>query len=120
MVAGFIKPDSGYIRLAGHSLEQESPHRRCIGMVFQAYALFPHMMTAGNVAFGLKTRRLPARDVRDRARAALALVVAGVLGFLTSFGEVTVNAISTLLIDATLAALLLVRWVTPLDRAWRR
>ncbi len=74
MVAGFIKPDSGHIRLAGRSLEQEPPHRRRIGMVFQAYALFPHMTAAGNVAFGLETRRLPARDVRDRARAALALM----------------------------------------------
>ena len=80
MVAGFVKPDSGHIRLAGRSLEREPPHRRRIGMVFQAYALFPHMTAAGNVAFGLETRRLPAREVRDRTRAALALVGLDALG----------------------------------------
>ncbi len=80
MVAGFVKPDSGSIRLAGQPLEHEPPHRRSIGMVFQAYALFPHMTAAGNVAFGLETRRLPAREVRDRTRAALALVGLDKLG----------------------------------------
>ncbi len=80
MVAGFIRPDSGHIRLAGRPLEHEPPHRRRIGMVFQAYALFPHMTAAGNVAFGLETRRLPKREVQDRTRAALALVGLDALG----------------------------------------
>ena len=74
MVAGFIVPDRGTIRLDGRALEREPPHRRGIGMVFQAYALFPHMTAAGNVAFGLETRRLPNREMADRTRAALDLV----------------------------------------------
>jgi len=77
MVAGFVTPDRGSIRLAGRALEREPAHRRRIGMVFQAYALFPHMTAAGNVAFGLETRRLERTDIRDRTRAMLDLVGLG-------------------------------------------
>ncbi len=66
MVAGFVEPNGGSIRLAGRLIDRDPPYRRNIGMVFQSYALFPHMTVAGNVAFGLKMRHLD-RVERDRA-----------------------------------------------------
>ena len=80
MVAGFVMPDAGTIRLGGRALEHRPAHRRGIGMVFQAYALFPHMTASGNVAFGLETRRLPRAEIQDRTRAALDLVGLDTLG----------------------------------------
>src|SRR6478609_3807144 len=53
MIAGFLHPEEGSIRLGGRSVEAEPPFRRDIGLVFQDYALFPHMSVAQNVAFGL-------------------------------------------------------------------
>ncbi|PZW46642.1 putative spermidine/putrescine transport system ATP-binding protein [Humitalea rosea] len=66
MVAGFVVPDAGTITLDGRRIEREPAHRRAIGMVFQAYALFPHMTVAGNVGFGLEMRHIgrAERDVR--------------------------------------------------------
>ena len=75
LVAGFITPDAGRILLDGVAIEHAAPHRRPIGMVFQAYALFPHMTAAGNVGFGLEMRNL-SRAERD-ARVAEALDMVG-------------------------------------------
>jgi putative spermidine/putrescine transport system ATP-binding protein len=75
LVAGFIAPDSGRILIGGVPVERDPPHRRNIGMVFQNYALFPHLTAAGNVAFGLEMRNL-ARPERDR-RVAEALTMVG-------------------------------------------
>jgi putative spermidine/putrescine transport system ATP-binding protein len=75
LVAGFILPDEGRILLDGTSIERAPPHRRPIGMVFQAYALFPHLTAAGNVGFGLEMRNL-GRAERDR-RVAEALEMVG-------------------------------------------
>ncbi len=74
MAAGFVAPDAGGIRLDGRSIARDPPHRRSIGMVFQAYALFPYMSAAGNVAFGLEMRNLPRAERDRRTRDALALV----------------------------------------------
>jgi len=66
MVAGFVAPDAGHIHLDGRAIERVPPHRRAIGMVFQNYALFPHLTAAGNVGFGLEMRGVarPAREAR--------------------------------------------------------
>ena len=64
LVAGLEPPDAGTIRLDGRDLARVPPQRRGIGMVFQDFALFPHLDVAGNVAFGLVERRWP-RERRD-------------------------------------------------------
>ncbi len=74
LVAGFITPDAGHITLEGRRIEREPPYRRQIGMVFQNYALFPHMTAAGNVAFGLEMRNVPAAERRTRVAEALDMV----------------------------------------------
>ena len=80
MVAGFIKPDSGAILLGDRDVTQLPPYRRNTGMVFQSYALFPHLTVADNVAFGLKVRKLSKADVRRRVGQALELVQLSHLG----------------------------------------
>ncbi|MGI8772533.1 MAG: ABC transporter ATP-binding protein, partial [Acidobacteriaceae bacterium] len=74
MLAGFEAPTGGDIRLNGHSLSRIPPYRRNIGVVFQNYALFPHLSVAENVAFPLSVRRLPKAEIRRRVSDALALV----------------------------------------------
>ena len=66
MVAGFVPPTAGDIRLDGYSIVALPPHKRDLGLVFQSYALFPHMSVARNVAFGLEMRGIkgPALDTR--------------------------------------------------------
>jgi iron(III) transport system ATP-binding protein len=58
-IAGFHRPDEGAIRIGGEDMTHEPPHRRDTGMVFQSYALWPHMTVRENVAFGLEMRKLP-------------------------------------------------------------
>ena len=74
MVAGFVAPTGGTIRVGGQDITDLAPNHRDMGMVFQSYALFPHMSVRGNVAFGLKARRVPAADIAPRISAALDLV----------------------------------------------
>jgi putative spermidine/putrescine transport system ATP-binding protein len=74
MVAGFIEPTAGQVRLAGGDVTLLPPWRRNTGMVFQSYALFPHLTVAQNVAFGLEMRKLPKPDIDKRVDEALALV----------------------------------------------
>ncbi len=74
LVAGFITPDSGHILIGGRAVERDPPHRRQIGMVFQNYALFPHLTAAGNVAFGLEMRHLPRAERDARVAEALSMV----------------------------------------------
>src|SRR5436190_5165482 len=59
MIAGFVEPTSGSVMLDGQDLLRVPPRARGLGIVFQSYALFPHMTVAGNVAFGLEMRHLP-------------------------------------------------------------
>ncbi|MGG5809110.1 ABC transporter ATP-binding protein [Falsiroseomonas sp. CW058] len=74
MLAGFEDPSAGAIELDGRRIESLPPHRRGIGVVFQNYALFPHMTVARNLAFPLSVRGVPRREVAERVDAALALV----------------------------------------------
>jgi spermidine/putrescine ABC transporter ATP-binding subunit len=77
LLAGFIEPTGGDIRFNGTSIARMPPHRRNIGVVFQSYALFPHMTVFENVAFGLQMRKVPRADVATRVRRALDLVHLG-------------------------------------------
>jgi putative spermidine/putrescine transport system ATP-binding protein len=74
MIAGFIEPSAGHVRLAGQDVTLLPPWKRNAGMVFQSYALFPHMTVAQNVAFGLEMRKLPRADIGRRVDETLALV----------------------------------------------
>ncbi|WP_300673142.1 ABC transporter ATP-binding protein [Desulfoluna sp.] len=74
MVAGLESADAGSIDLNGREISHEPPEKRGIGMVFQDYALFPHMSVAENVAYGLKLRKVGKKDRESRVRELLALV----------------------------------------------
>ena len=77
MLAGFETSTSGKISLGGKVLNQLPPHKRDIGMVFQNYALFPHMTVAENVAFPLTVRRLAKSDIEERVTNALNMIKMG-------------------------------------------
>lgn len=74
MVAGFEPATSGEIYLAGKPVNNVPPHKRNIGMVFQNYALFPHMTVSENLAFPLKVRKQSASEIKDRVTRALEMV----------------------------------------------
>jgi putative spermidine/putrescine transport system ATP-binding protein len=80
MVAGFIEPTAGRVRLGGQDVTLLPPWKRNAGMVFQSYALFPHLTVAQNVAFGLEMRKIPRADVEKRVDEVLALVRLGGFG----------------------------------------
>jgi spermidine/putrescine ABC transporter ATP-binding subunit len=73
-IAGFESLDAGAIRLHGERLDDKPPHRRDVGLVFQNYALFPHLTVFDNVAFGLRLRRVPRSEIAERVAAILRLV----------------------------------------------
>ena len=73
-IAGFYIPDEGRILFGEEDVTHTPPHRRNTGMMFQSYALWPHLTVSGNVAFGLEERRLAAREISQRVEAALASV----------------------------------------------
>ena len=81
MIVGFTRQDAGTIEIDGQDMSRVPPYRRDVGMVFQNYALFPHMTAAQNVGFPLQMRRAPRREVAERVAEALALVK------LESFGD---------------------------------
>jgi ABC-type Fe3+/spermidine/putrescine transport system ATPase subunit len=74
LIAGFVAPSAGRVLLDGRDVTGEPPHARGLGVVFQSYALFPHLTVFENVAFGLRERRVPPGEVRRRVAEALALV----------------------------------------------
>jgi ABC-type Fe3+/spermidine/putrescine transport system ATPase subunit len=74
MIAGFLIPDQGRILLRGRDITDAPPYRRDVGLLFQSYALFPHMSVFDNVAFGPKMRRERKAQIRERVRWALDLV----------------------------------------------
>ena len=74
MIAGFEHPDRGRIVLDGRDVTRRAPQRRGFGMVFQHYALFPHLSVGGNVAFGLETSGLAKTEIAERVERALDLV----------------------------------------------
>ena len=73
-IAGFEALSQGSIRLHGERLDDKPPHRRDVGLVFQNYALFPHLSVFDNVAFGLRLRRLGRAEIADRVGRVLQLV----------------------------------------------
>ncbi|TMG84835.1 MAG: ABC transporter ATP-binding protein [Betaproteobacteria bacterium] len=80
LLAGFETPTAGEILLEGKPLSRVPPHQRNIGMVFQNYALFPHMTIAENIAFPLSVRGVPAADIARRVERALGMVQLSGLG----------------------------------------
>ncbi|MFG1300622.1 ABC transporter ATP-binding protein [Xanthobacter sp. V3C-3] len=74
MLAGFEEPTEGRVTLAGHDLAGVPPYRRPVNMMFQSYALFPHMSVADNIAFGLKQDKMSKGDIDARVAEMLELV----------------------------------------------
>ncbi|GAU71050.1 putative ABC transporter ATP-binding protein [Streptomyces sp. NBRC 110611] len=70
-VAGFVRPASGRVLIGGRDVTGLPPYRRGTGMVVQQYALFPHLRVAGNVAFGLRARKVPREQIAARVAEAL-------------------------------------------------
>ena len=77
MIAGFAEVSSGKIELNGRDITHVKPNDRGLGIVFQSYALFPHMTVHDNVSFGLEMRRVPKAERLERIKSALALVHLG-------------------------------------------
>ncbi len=80
IIAGFIDPTAGSVAVDGHDLTKVPPHHRDLGMVFQHYALFPHMTVRDNVAFPLRRRKVRRAELAARVDEALAVVELGHLG----------------------------------------
>jgi putative spermidine/putrescine transport system ATP-binding protein len=74
MIAGFVEVSAGAILLDGRDITHAKPSSRGLGVVFQSYALFPHMTVSDNVAFGLRMRKLPAAEIQARVARVLQLV----------------------------------------------
>jgi spermidine/putrescine ABC transporter ATP-binding subunit len=74
LIAGFVEPTAGRILIDGEDVTGRPPHLRGLGVVFQSYALFPHLTVFENVAFGLRERKVPAAEITRRVGEALALV----------------------------------------------
>jgi len=79
-VAGFEIPTTGSVVLNGEEITKKAPHQRNVGMVFQAYALFPNMTVADNVGFGLKVSKKPKAEISKRVQEMLALIQMAALG----------------------------------------
>ncbi|HEX8310212.1 MAG TPA: ABC transporter ATP-binding protein, partial [Chthoniobacteraceae bacterium] len=87
-IAGFYEPEEGRILFGQDDVTHVPPHRRNTGMMFQSYALWPHMTVAKNVAFGLEERKVPAPETRQRVAQALESVQMG------SYGERKIHQLS--------------------------
>src|SRR3954449_1102805 len=74
MLAGFETPSEGRVLLDGEDLSDVPPYRRPVNMMFQSYALFPHLTVAGNIAFGLRQDRVPRGEIETRVAEMLSLV----------------------------------------------
>ncbi|HEY6279734.1 MAG TPA: ABC transporter ATP-binding protein [Streptosporangiaceae bacterium] len=77
LIAGFERPDAGAVELGGRDISRVPPYSRDVNTVFQDYALFPHMTVAENVQYGLRVRRVPKAERRERAARALEMVQLG-------------------------------------------
>jgi ABC-type Fe3+/spermidine/putrescine transport system ATPase subunit len=87
-IAGFIRPGGGAIFLEGHEITHHQPQKRDVGMVFQNYALFPHLSVADNIAYGLKRRRVKPEEIKRRVGAMLETIG------LATFAERRIGALS--------------------------
>ena len=74
MIAGFVQPSEGQIFIGGQDFTHLPPEKRSIGIVFQNYAIFPHMNVFNNIAYGLKVRKVPAAEIADRVTRVLGTV----------------------------------------------
>src|SRR3989442_14066986 len=74
LIAGFERPDEGRIELAGRDVTSQPPYARDVNTVFQDYALFPHMTVGENIEYGLRVRRVPKAERRDKVARALEMV----------------------------------------------
>ncbi len=117
MIAGFEQPTSGEIHLLGKEVGHQPPNRRNVNMVFQNYALFPHMTVFENVAFGLQTKRVAADEIKQRVTEVLHAVrlpgmearkptqLSGGQQQRVALARALVNRPSVLLLDEPLGAL---------------
>lgn len=80
VLAGFTRPDRGSLRFGDTEVIRKPPHLRDVGMVFQNYALFPHMTVAGNVGYPLRLRKVPKAEMTERVETALETVQLGGFG----------------------------------------
>ena len=80
VLAGFTRPDQGSLKFGDAEMIRKPPHLRDVGMVFQNYALFPHMTVAGNVGYPLRLRRVPKAEMAERVERALETVQLGGYG----------------------------------------
>jgi spermidine/putrescine transport system ATP-binding protein len=117
LIAGFDRPQAGRILLQGRDLTEAPPHRRPVNLVFQNYALFPHLSVWDNVAFGPRSQRLAEPEIRRRVGEALEVVrlselarrrphqLSGGQQQRVALARALVNAPAALLLDEPLAAL---------------
>ncbi|MCP4766230.1 MAG: ABC transporter ATP-binding protein [Gammaproteobacteria bacterium] len=87
-LAGFTRPDCGSVKFGDEEVILKPPHLRGVGMVFQNYALFPHMTVAANIGYSLKLRNTPTNEIAERVEQALETVQLG------GFGERQINQLS--------------------------
>ena len=88
MLAGFTNPDEGVISMGGSDISGVPPHLRHLNTVFQRYALFPHLNVYENIAFGLKLKKVPSKEIEKRVRKALKMVS------MTDYEDRDVNSLS--------------------------
>ena len=74
MIAGFEEPSTGSIKVEGESIEEKEPFERNVNTVFQTYALFPHKTIFDNIAYGLKMKKVPKKEIKERVLAMMDMV----------------------------------------------